>query len=194
MMTEVIHRQSVADESRALAILVSAFAADPAVRWMYPGAEQYDANFPAFVRAFAGRAFAHGTADTITPQSAVALWLPPGVSPDEASVVEVLQRSVDEARLLEVFSLLEQMGAFHPEGPHWYLPLIGVAPFGQGRGSGGALLQRGLARCDEDHVPVYLEATSVRSVPLYERFGFKVVGEIKTQTSPVIVPMIRPAQ
>jgi ribosomal protein S18 acetylase RimI-like enzyme len=194
MITEAINRQSAAAESRALATLVSAFAADPAVRWMYPDAQQYHADFPAFVRAFAGQAFAHSTADVLEQQSAAALWLPPGVQPDEASVVNVLQRSVNEARLPELFSLLEQMGAFHPERPHWYLPLIGVSPSGQGRGCGAALLRRGLARCDEDHVPAYLEATSARSVPLYERFGFKVVGEIKTQTSPSIIPMLRPAQ
>jgi len=194
MITETINRQSAVAESRALATLISAFAADPAVRWMYPDAQQYHANFPAFVRAFAGRAFEHGTVDVLEQQSAAALWLSPGVQPDEASVVDVLQRSVNEARLPELFSLFEQMGAFHPERPHWYLPLIGVAPSGQGRGSGAALLRRGLARCDADHVPAYLEATSARSVPLYERFGFKVVGEIKTQTSPPIIPMVRPAQ
>jgi ribosomal protein S18 acetylase RimI-like enzyme len=194
MITKTINQQSASAESRALAALVSAFAADPAVRWMYPDAHQYHTNFPAFVHAFAGRAFAHNTADVLEQQSAAALWLPPGVQPDEAGVVDVLQRSVNEARLPELFSLFEQMGAFHPERPHWYLPLIGVAPSGQGRGCGATLLRRGLARCDEDHVPAYLEATSIRSVPLYERFGFKVVGEIKTQTSPPIIPMVRPAQ
>lgn len=193
-MTTTAINQRTTNQPRALATLVSAFAADPAVRWMYPGAEQYDANFHAFVRAFAGRAFEHGTADTLAQSSAVALWLPPGVQPDEAGLVDVLQRSVSEERLPELVSLLGQMGSFHPESPHWYLPLIGVAPSEQGRGTGAALLQLGLARCDEDHVPAYLEATSARSVPLYERFGFKVVGEIKTQTSPTIMPMVRLAQ
>jgi ribosomal protein S18 acetylase RimI-like enzyme len=194
MNTEAINRPKGLAESRALATLIAAFAADPAVRWMYPDAQQYQANFPAFVRAFAGRAFETNTADELALQSAVALWLPPGVQPDEAGVVDVLQRSVNEARLPELFSLFEQMGTFHPERPHWYLPLIGVAPSGQGRGSGAALMRQGLARCDEDHVPAYLEATSARSVPLYERFGFKVVGEIKTQSSPPIFPMVRPAK
>lgn len=194
MMTGAINRHGATDEARALAVLVSAFAADPAVRWMYPDAEQYAASFPSFARAFAGRAFEHGTADTLAQLSAVALWLPPGVQPDEAGVVDVLQRSVHEARLPELFTLFEQMGAFHPERPHWYLPLIGVTPSAQGRGCGAGLLRRGLARCDEDHIPAYLEATSVRSVPLYERLGFTAVGEIKTRTSPSIIPMVRPAR
>jgi ribosomal protein S18 acetylase RimI-like enzyme len=83
------------------------------------------------------------------------------------------------------------MGSFHPSEPHWYLPLIGVDPAYQGRGLGSELLSRGLARCDRDGVPAYLEATSLRSVSLYERFGFETAGQIQTKTSPPIVPMIR---
>ena len=178
-------------EARAVAVLVTAFAADPAVRWIYPDAQQYLAHFPDFARAFGGKAFEHGAADELVGHSAAALWLPPNVQPDEAAVVAVLQRSMNEARLPEGLSLLEQMVGFHPSGPHWYLPLIGVDPSEQGRGCGSALLRRGLARCDADGIPAYLESTNQRNVPLYERFGFKVVGQIKTKTSPAIVPMVR---
>jgi hypothetical protein len=63
-MTKLEPKTSVAkagDQSRLLNTLASAFAADPAVRWMYPDAQQYRSHFPAFVRAFGGRAIArHG--------------------------------------------------------------------------------------------------------------------------------------
>lgn len=183
-----------AGDARAIATLVMAFATDPAVRWLYPDARQYLRDFPNFAWAFAVRAFECGTADNLEAHSAAALWLPPQVQPDEAAVMEVLQRSVSEARLPEVFSVLEQMGGFHPNEPHWYLPMIGVDPSEQGRGYGSALLRRGLARCDADGLPAYLESTNLRNVPLYERFGFKVVGQIKTRTSPAIIPMVRLAQ
>ena len=47
--------------------------------------------------------------------------------------------------------MLEQMGAYHPQAPHWYLPMIGVDPPYQGKGYGGALLKYGLEQCDRDH-------------------------------------------
>lgn len=189
-----IELMNTADDARAIAALVTAFAADPAVRWMYPDAQQYLTHFPDFARAFAGKAFAYGTADDLEGHCTAALWLPPEVQPDEAAVVEVLERSVSETLLPEVISVLEQMGGFHPSEPHWYLPMIGVDPSAQGRGCGSALLRRGLARCDADGLPAYLESTNLRNVPLYKRFGFKVVGQIKTKTSPAIIPMVRPAQ
>jgi hypothetical protein len=42
--------------------LTLAFAADPAVRWMYPDRQQYLRSFPAFAYAFGGSAIAHRTA------------------------------------------------------------------------------------------------------------------------------------
>lgn len=178
-------------ESRAVATLVTAFAADPAVRWMYPGAEQYLQHFPDFVRAFGGRAFEHGTADSAKGHHAAALWLPPDVQPDEAALGEVLEQSVHEELLPEVVSLLEQMGQFHPPQAHWYLSLVGVDPRMQQRGLGSALLMMGLERCDRERLPAYLESTNSRNIPLYERLGFRTLGRIRTETSPVITPMLR---
>ena len=194
MIATFIERTDTSTEARLVAAIVAAFAADPAVRWLYPDRDQYLKNCTAFARAFAGKAFECGTADEFEGHSAAALWLPPNVQPNEVAVMDVLQSSVTEARLPEIFSMFEQMGAFHPSEPHWYLPMIGVNPTEQGRGIGSALLRKGLARCNADGLPAYLEATSLRNVSLYERFGFEAVGRIQTKTSPPISPMLRQPQ
>jgi GNAT superfamily N-acetyltransferase len=48
---------------------------------------------------------------------------------------------------------MDQTDDFHPKGPHWYLPLIGVDATKQGRGYGSALLRHALERCDRDGLP-----------------------------------------
>jgi ribosomal protein S18 acetylase RimI-like enzyme len=98
---------------------------------------------------------------------------------------------VAEEKLPAVFSLLEQMGTFHPTEPHWYLPMIGVGPGYQGRGIGSALLPKAIARCDREYLPAYLESTNPRNLSLYERFGFSPIGRIQTRSSPSIIPMLR---
>jgi hypothetical protein len=41
-------------------------------------------------------------------------------------------------------------------------------------------------------MPAYLEATSQRSVPLYQRHGFEILGTVQINaTSPTITPMVR---
>jgi hypothetical protein len=48
------------DEERAVGVIVLAFTADPVARWVFPDPHEYLTHFPTGVRAFGGRAFAHG--------------------------------------------------------------------------------------------------------------------------------------
>ena len=143
---------------------------------------------------FGGRAFDHDAAYRSDDFTGIALWLPPGVKPDEERMGERIQASVDEGILEAVFSLIEQMDVYHPKEPVWYLPVIGVDPIHQGKGIGSALLDQGLAACDEDGLPAYLESSNPRNISLYERHGFKVVAEIQSGDGPPIWPMLRDAR
>ena len=49
------------EQSRAIDTLVLAFTADPVIRWFYPEARQYLTQFPEFLVAFGGKAFAEKT-------------------------------------------------------------------------------------------------------------------------------------
>jgi ribosomal protein S18 acetylase RimI-like enzyme len=66
-----------------------------------------------------------------------------------------------------------------------------VDPDAQCQGYGSALLRHMLVALDREQLPAYLEATSSRNVPLYERHGFEVLGTIQRGGSPPIVPMLR---
>lgn len=177
-----------------MAALVAAFIADPLICWMFPDPKQYLDYFPLVLKYFAGRAFEHSSAYRSDDFKGAALLLPPGVSPDEEALGGVMKESVAPELLGEVFGVLEQVGAGHPEEAHWYLPAIGVEPFSQGKGYGSMLLARGLEVCDRDHVVAYLEVTNPANIPLYQRFGFKVIGKIQAGSSPVITPMFRAAR
>lgn len=179
------------DENAVVQTLTLAFSADPAVRWTWPDPAQFLEHYPHFVRAFAGRAFTHGGAYRVAGNEGAALWLPPGVQPDDEAIDEVLSSCLSSQRLKEVMSVMEQMGGYHPSQEHWYLPLIGVDPFYQGRGHGAALMKDVLQHCDEAGQLAYLESTNPRNIGLYERHGFVVLGRIQQGDSPTIVPMLR---
>jgi GNAT superfamily N-acetyltransferase len=191
-MSEPSIRTAHASEAeRCIAVLTLAFAGDPAARWAWPDPQQYVNAFPRFARAFGGGAIDAGTAHYVEGFCGVALWLPSGTLPDETSLVRVIEDTVAEELQAAMFSMFEQMEAYHPHEPHWHLPLIGVDPVRQGRGYGSALLSRVLEGCDRQQVLAYLEATSPRNVPLYARHGFEVLGTIQVGTSPPIYPMLR---
>ena len=184
----------VADAEQSVAVIVLAFSTDPAARWTYPEAHQYVAHFPSIVRAFGGKAFAEGTGYHVAGFAGAALWLPPGVRPDEDTMAAVLRSSVAAERQSAIAAVFEQIGRHHPREPHWYLPLIGVDPVHQRRGHGSALLQPALRQCDRDGVPAYLESSNPVNIPLYERHGFRVLTTVQVGSSPPIFPMLRTPQ
>jgi GNAT superfamily N-acetyltransferase len=182
---------SRANEEAALSALALAFATDPAARWMYPDAHQYRIFFPRFARIFGGKAFALGTAHHVEAYRGAALWLPPGAAPDDEALVPLIAETVAPERLGDVFAIFEQMNAFHPSVPHWYLPLIGVDPVHQGKGLGSELLGQMLGAFDRERAVAYLEASNPRNVSFYERHGFEIRGEIQAGDSPTIFAMAR---
>jgi GNAT superfamily N-acetyltransferase len=179
------------DRERALAVLTLAFSTDPPSRWSWPDPRVYLATFPEFALAIGGAAFEQGTAHGVGDLAGVALWLPPGVRPDEDAMGALFQRTVRAEKLADAASLFEQMGAYHPREPHWYLPLIGVDPVCQGGGLGSRLLAHALAQCDRDGALAYLESSNPANIPVYARHGFDVLGTIQQSGSPTITPMLR---
>jgi ribosomal protein S18 acetylase RimI-like enzyme len=192
MITPIIKTAATAsDEASIIDVLVRANWADPAARWVWPDSQRFLMYFPSFVRAFGGKAFAHGSAYYIDGYIGAALWLPPDVHPDENALIALLQRTVSDQIQKDVFAVFEQMGRYHPNEPHWYLPLMGVDPSQQSKGFGSALLQHTLIQFDRNNKLAYLESSNPRNIPLYKRHGFELLGTIQTGTSPSISPMLR---
>lgn len=191
MTTPIIKTGTASDAAPAVAVVVLAFSADPAARWTWPDPNQYLMHFPSFVRAFGGKAFAHGSAYYVDGYAGAALWLPPEVQPDEDALITLLRRTGAAQVQNDLFAVFEQMGRYHPREPHWYLPFIGVDPLHQGKRYGSALMQHALVPCDRDQTLAYLESSNPKNVPLYERHGFELLGTIQVGTSPPIFPMLR---
>ena len=187
----IIKTATESDETRVIDTLVLAFSTDPGARWTWSDPHRYLTHFREFVKALGGKAFTHSSAYYIEGYAAASLWLPPNVHPDEDVMSTLFQRTAaDEARN-DSARLFEEMGSYRPSEPHWFLPLIGVDPFLQGKGFGSALLKHALIACDRDHKLAYLDSSNPRNVSLYERHGFEVLGEIQIGTSPTIRPMLR---
>lgn len=177
----------------AKATLTLAFCDDPTVRWLYSRPGKFAEAFPGMRDALAGSGFEDGSFDVTNDGAGAATWLRPGVHSDEnafGTVIEEFDPDIKD----EAIEFLDQMDSFQPTEDHWYLPLIGVEPGRRGQGYGGSLLAHGLRRCDAEHKSAYLTSTNPRNIRLYERHGFRKLGEVQVGSSPVLTPMLRPAQ
>jgi GNAT superfamily N-acetyltransferase len=191
MPTLTVRSAGEQDQQAVVDVITLAFSTDPMARWAYPQAATYLAAMPQTIKAFGGNGFAHGTVHIADDGAAAAMWLPPGVESDSERLAELSEQYSPHERLPEMMQVFEQMGAYHPHEPCWFLPLIGVDPARQGHGYGSALLRHALEECDRDNVPAYLESSNPRNIPLYERHGFQALGSIQVGSSPTLVPMLR---
>ncbi len=91
----------------------------------------------------------------------------------------------------DLLGTFEKMEQWHPEEPHWYLPIIGVEPNAQGKGLGAELMRHAVVRCDQERALAYLESSNPRNISLYLRHGFEVMGEIRVGAGPLVTLMLR---
>ena len=191
MLTLDVRSANETDRHTVIGVITLAFATDPMARWAFPDPATYLAVMPQLAAAFGGNGFRHGAAHLIEGGMGAAMWLPPGVAPDDETLMALTTAHALPDRIGDMTQIFEQMERYHPQEPCWYLPLIGVDPAHQSRGCGSALLRHALARCDRDGVPAYLESSNPRNISLYLRHGFEALGNIQVGSSPTLVPMLR---
>lgn len=123
----------------------------------------------------------HGYVDVAEDQGrivGVALWAYPKRYMSLIDDIRLLPTYVKVLRWRLIPAARRELitGSYHPKEAHWYLFAIGVAGAGQGKGTGSALLEHGLARVGDG--TVYLEAANSRAARLYQRFGFVPMGPL----------------
>jgi ribosomal protein S18 acetylase RimI-like enzyme len=178
----------------ALGCVTLAFAADPIFRYFWKRPADYLQYAPPMMMAMGERGFEHGTVTATEDFDAVAMWLPPGVAANPDALRSIPRAPTTPEREQLSAELRAEVQRFHPTNPHWYLWAIGVDPRRQGQGLGSALLKHTLAECDARGDIAYLESSSPKNVPLYERHGFEVMSVINVGDIPPITPMLRPAR
>jgi ribosomal protein S18 acetylase RimI-like enzyme len=193
--TLTVRRVRAAEAHRVAEILALAFADDPIAAWVWNDDPALAGEISrSFFRVFAEFALDAGEVHTDESGLGVALWLPfdPAEAQEDPALGEALAAACGPfAERLGILDGL--MVASHPsERVHAYLPFIGVAPAGQGRGVGSSLLEARLRDLDREGTPAYLEATTVNNVRLYRRHGFEHMPKtIDLPDGPSMYPMWR---
>ena len=179
--------QRVDDAAHLVAPIVLAFAADPFVRWLWPGAQKFLDVFTELTRLHGRTTAAHGGAWGRADGCSAAFWYPPGVHPDHEALGKVFSDAGGPAEA--VGAVFEQTAEHEPSEPYWYLRQIGVDPALRRAGHGSAVMRPGIDEADAAGAPAYLEATSRPGVAFYERHGFVALAEVQVGDAPPLWPM-----
>ena len=171
----------IADVDAAVEILTDAFYNDPAWGFGFPDPAKRRAQQAWFWRMCVQGSVPLESVWITGNGASTAVWLPPGVfeefDPSPTSELALEARVVLGADADRFLQTVERFEAAHPhDEPHYYLSLLGTHTSQHGHGYGFGLLTENLAMVDDAGMPAYLEASNVANVPLYERFGFRVIG------------------
>jgi GNAT superfamily N-acetyltransferase len=174
-----------ADVRELARTLGRAFFDDPVAMWMVPDPGRRAKALPITFGAMARHHYLPGGGLEVASDgmqiAAAAMWSPPErwrtTRGQELRMLPSFLRAAGTrmARARQADALMKQN---HPEEPHWYLGVLGSDPTFRGGGYAWALMESRLSRCDEEHAPAYLESSKPDNVPYYERFGFRVTGEL----------------
>jgi GNAT superfamily N-acetyltransferase len=168
-----------ADRERVAAMLSRAFAADPAMAWIFPDPADRAKRLPRLFRllfASDGRA---GLRLVTAGGEAATMWRAPGRA--HATRWEMLRDALPLLHALgpalrRALAVSDAIAAHMPAGDFWYLHIAGCDPAHQGQGFGGAAIRAGLQRAG-GRLPAYLETATAGNVRVYRALGFDVMRE-----------------
>jgi ribosomal protein S18 acetylase RimI-like enzyme len=187
----VLRLATTADAPALTAMLARAFEDDPVSVWGNPDPALRPRRIARF---FAGRLrtlVPHELAWTTEDRWALALWAPPDAWKAPTRELVRMVPAVSPRRALLVMAGLSGVERAHPHEPHLYLAVLGVDPARQRQGLGSRVLAPGLAMCDREGTPAYLETAKADNVTFYERHGFRVTEERRLPRGPKVWLMWR---
>jgi ribosomal protein S18 acetylase RimI-like enzyme len=187
-----------ADADPLAASMARAFHDDPLICFILRDEATLAEKMPRLFKLLFKLGLPHGACDVTEGYEAAALWRPPS-----EWEIPWWQYITNGAEFLGIFGLggarqvtgvMDVIEKQHPHEPHWYLQAIGTDTAKQGKGFGGVVIRRGLAKADAAGMPAYLESSKETNIPIYQSFGFQVTGEIKLPNGPTLWPMWRNAR
>jgi ribosomal protein S18 acetylase RimI-like enzyme len=194
-----VRRAEKKDVTRLAVTLSHAFNKDPIMSWCI----RDDLKRPEAMRCcfeyMLSNSVKFGEVTCTVDMNACAIWLPPGKWLGVPSFPETLLQLPDLirwmgfSRINRWIKMINIEANYRPKTPHFYLAFLGVEPDKQGLGLGSLLLKDKLQSIDSISLPTYLENSNIRNMPLYERYGFRVTGELKVSEDLKMLAMWRDA-
>lgn len=182
------------ENDKFLNCLVTAFVADPTIRYMWPEPTQFLEHFKTFANLYCGNAVINQTAWTKSNFAGVAAWLGPNKEQNEDALIDIIVNTCPGDRVDEILGLLDKLSSYYPTEACWYLPMIGVDPNFQRQGHGMELMSHMLDEIDSQGLPVYLESSNPKNISLYKLCGFEELGRLELGGRAIVTPMIRDAR
>jgi len=182
-------------------VLSQAFHNDPLMLYLFPDSTERENKLPSMMELLLRIGIKYGIVHTTSPKlEGIAVWFPS----NKAKVTTWMgllnggisyffkhgSKAVKKQNRFYnyIYSVHKHLIPSH----HWYLSIIGINPQCQGKGLSRVLFDSMLNKIDDQNIPCFLDTNNEKNLPIYARFGFKILKEYEIPgTSIVNWAMIR---
>lgn len=92
--------------------------------------------------------------------------------------VQLLLNSIGISRAGKAMTRESAIKSNYPNQPIYYLWFLGVNNADQNKGTGSQLLREIIQDSQAQHKPIYLETSTMKNIPWYQKFGFLIYKEL----------------
>lgn len=92
--------------------------------------------------------------------------------------IKLIVSCVGSSNIKKALDRESKIKKLHPEGLMYYLWFIGVDPDQQNKGIGSKLMNEVIREAASKQRPIYLETSTLKNIPWYEKFGFAIYNEL----------------
>jgi len=92
--------------------------------------------------------------------------------------IKLTIRAIGLRNIIKALKREEKIKAKQSKIDMAYLWFIGVDPLYQHKGIGSNLIQQVIQHANDKNLSIYLETSTLKNIPWYERFGFQIYDEL----------------
>lgn len=177
-MTKVDH----CDKNRIIDILTQSFLDNKSVNYVIKQDSRRNQRIQALMDYSCNLCSEFGKVYVNESNKAVALVMYPDKKKASIKTVlwdlEFICKSTGVGNIKKALHREAKIKKEHPHIPFTYLWFIGTESSEQGKGIGTALMSQIISESEKLNRPIYLETSTDRNIPWYQKFGFQIYREL----------------
>lgn len=176
-------KATYADKARVIDILTESFDANLSVNYLVPQDKKRKQRIRKLMEYSFEICYLYGDIFLTEDKAGCALILFPDKKKNNLKSIfldiKLILSCIGISNIKKALTRESKIKNLQPKIPMYYLWFIGVDPSQQNKGTGTVLMKEIIDDAHNMQRPIYLETSTLKNIPWYEKFGFRIYDELE---------------